>query len=344
MSARHDRPPGALVISLDLELAWGVRQRGQGYVRNLLGEREVIPRLLALFREFEVAATWAAVGFLFAASRDELERFSPRVRPAYANPSLSPFSDSLGSGEADDPLHFAPSLIEAIRRTPRMEIATHTFSHYYCGEPGQTADTFRADLEAARAIAESRKLRLSSIVFPRNQHHPGYDNCLLAAGITAYRGVPRSWMWRFENAEASATPGKRAIRLIDAYVGLTGHHTVPWWEVPQPSGLANVRASCFLRPYNPRLAPLERLRLGRIRRSIRAAARQGEIFHLWWHPHNFGVHREENLAFLRRVLEEFQDCRTRHGMRSLTMCEVDRLAGSSRRSGAECAAATQALA
>jgi peptidoglycan/xylan/chitin deacetylase (PgdA/CDA1 family) len=339
VSAGQDRPPGALVISLDFELAWGVRQRGAPYAPNLRGEREVVPRLLSLFREFEVGVTWATVGFLFAASRDELERFSPRVRPAYADPSLSPFSDPLGSGEADDPLHFAPSLIEAIGRTPRMEIATHTFSHYYCTEPGQTAEAFHADLEAARAIAESRGLQLSSIVFPRNQHQPAYDDSLLALGITAYRGVPRSWMWRFENAEASATPGKRVARLVDAYVGLTGYTTVPWSEVRQLNGLSDVRASCFLRPYTPRLAPLERLRLRRIRRSVRAAARRGEIFHLWWHPHNFGVHQEKNLAFLRRVLEEFQACRARYGMRSLTMREVDRLVGTSGRSGSPSIAA-----
>lgn len=343
MSSGPIRHPGGLVISLDFELAWGVRKRGVRYAPNLRGEREVIPRLLSLFREFEVGVTWATVGFLFAESRSELERLSPRMLPAYDDPSLSPFEDHLGSGEADDPLHFAPSLIEEIRRTPRMEIATHTFSHYYCSEPGQTAEAFRADLEAASVIAESRGLQLSSIVFPRNQHQPAYDECLLALGITAYRGVPRSWMWRFENAETSATPGKRAARLVDAYLGLTGHNTVPWSEVPQPNGLSNVRASCFLRPYNPRLAPLERLRLHRIRRSIRAAARRGEIFHLWWHPHNFGVHREENLAFLRGVLEEFQACRTRYGMRSLTMREVDRLVGTSGRSDGVSIAATPAV-
>jgi peptidoglycan/xylan/chitin deacetylase (PgdA/CDA1 family) len=333
MRMPQTRLPGALVISLDFELAWGVRQRGSAYAANLLGEREVVPRLLSLFREFEVGVTWAIVGLLFAQSRDELERFAPEVLPAYTDPSLSPFGDSLGSGEADDPLHFAPSLIEQIRRTPRMEVATHTFSHYYCGEPGQTAGAFSADLHAARAIAESRGIWLSSIVFPRNQHHPAYDECLVEAGITAYRGVPPGWMWRFENAEASATRGKRAARLADAYLNLTGHHSVPWSEVPQPSGLSDVRASCFLRPYRPELAPFEGLRLHRISQSIRAAARREEIFHLWWHPHNFGVYQEQNLEFLRAVLEEFRACRARYGMRSLTMREVDQLVVTRRPAG-----------
>jgi hypothetical protein len=132
-------------------------------------------------------------------------------------------------------------------------------------------------------------------------------------------------MWSFENAASSATRGKRAVRLMDAYLALTGQNTIRWSEVLQPSGLSDVRASAFLRPYNPRLARIEALRLRRLRQSIRTAALRGEIFHLWWHPHNFGVYQEENLKFLRNILEEFQACRTRHGMQSLTMREVHRI-------------------
>jgi hypothetical protein len=129
-------------------------------------------------------------------------------------------------------------------------------------------------------------------------------------------------MWRFENAETSAAPAKRAARLIDSYLSLSGKNCFPWSEVPRANGLSDVRASRFLRPYNAQLACFESLRLRRIHQSIRAAAQRGEIFHLWWHPHNFGVHQEENLSFLRKILEEFQTCRTQHGMLSLTMSGV----------------------
>ena len=318
--------PGALVISLDLELHWGVREkhsRQGGYARNLHGARTVIPRLLELFEEFGVAATWATVGFLFAASREELERFTPPLRPVYRNAGLSPYSDALGANEDEDPLHFAPSLIRRIQRTSRQEIATHTFSHYYCGEDGQTQETFRADLSAACAIASQYGIRLRSIVFPRNQHNPTYDNILWDNGICAYRGNPRSRIWASANAAESTKRWKRAGRTLDAYFGTTGHDTIGWADVRQPSGLSNVRASCLLRPYRPSLRRFERLRLQRIRRSVRYAARNRRIVHLWWHPHNFGIHEEENLDFLRAVLLEFAACRDRHDMRSLSMAEVD---------------------
>jgi peptidoglycan/xylan/chitin deacetylase (PgdA/CDA1 family) len=320
--------PGALVISLDFELHWGVRDRircDEPYGRNLLGAPEAVARLLQLFEEFEVAATWATVGFLFATSRIELQAFTPKLRPVYADPSLSPYEESIGESERDDPLHFAPSLIELIQETPQQEIATHTFSHYYCGEKGQDRETFRADLAAARAIAARRGLQLRSIVFPRNQHNPIYDDILLENGITAYRGNPTSFAWRFADGAKGRATARRAVRLLDTYLSLTGPGTIPWAEVLQPEGLSNVRASCFLRPFRAGWKALDTLRLERIRRSVRYAAQNREIFHLWWHPHNFGNYLEENLNFLRSILEEMERCRREYAMVSLTMNQADQL-------------------
>jgi peptidoglycan/xylan/chitin deacetylase (PgdA/CDA1 family) len=320
--------PGALVVSLDFELQWGVRDRmvSGAYRRNLEGAREAIPRILELFREFDIAATWATVGFLFAESRDELRQFSPAIRPGYSDRFLDPYDDRLGVGEADDPLHFAPSLVDAIRRAPRQELASHTFSHYYCHEPGQTAEAFRADLQAACAIALAKGTRLRSIVFPRNQRTPAYDAILCELGFTAYRGNPNSWMWRFQGAHESASPPRRLARAWDTFFGSGHRDTVPWSEVLQPSGLSDVRASLFLAPFRPWLGRLESARLRRIRRGIRAAAERRELFHLWWHPHNFGAHVEENLRVLRGVLTEFDRCRARWGMESLSMASVADLA------------------
>jgi peptidoglycan/xylan/chitin deacetylase (PgdA/CDA1 family) len=321
MSRATIQHEGALVVSLDLELRWGVRHRyaARGYGANLLGARRAIPRLLDLLTEFDVSATWATVGFLFARCQAERERYSPQLRPMYSNAALSPYLDPTGVNEVADPLHYAPSLIDRIRQTRGQEIASHTFSHYFCLEPGQTADMFRADLLAARAIAESRGIQLRSIVFPRNQRNPAYDAVLRECGITTYRGNPRSAMWRIDDADQSDRQHRRASRWLDAYVPFAGHHTIKWHEIPQPNGLCDVRASAFLRPYDPRVRALETTRMQRLRAAVRWAAQRGEVFHLWWHPHNFGVHLEQNLALLRAVLHEFARCRERYDMRSLTM-------------------------
>jgi hypothetical protein len=219
-------------------------------------------------------------------------------------------------------------VIAAIRRCPRQEIATHTFSHYYCLEPGQDRAAFEADLASAVAIATAAGIRLRSIVFPRNQRNPAYDDLLLAAGLRCYRGNPNAWMYR---AVARRAGGRRWLargaRLLDAYVRAGGSHTTPWTSVPQPGGLCDVPASFFLRPHAPRRRALEALRRRRLVASLERAARAKEIVHLWWHPHNFESHTPENLAFLRSVLEAFARLREREGMRSLTMVEAAHAAG-----------------
>lgn len=314
--------PGALVISLDFELAWGVHDSlgsDGAYRANLLGAREVIPRILDLFDLYEVAATWATVGFLFAESREELVAYSPAVRPTYADPRRDPYRIVVGSGEADDPLHFAPSLVRAIAAAPRQEVGSHTFSHYYCLEPGQSVAQFEADLRAAVAIAAAKGIALRTLVLPRHQVRADYLPAIARAGLRVHRTNEANRLSR-PRATGHDRLVIRAGRLADSYVSLTGANAVPWVDVaPDAHGLIDVRESRFLRPYWAPLRVLEPLRGTRIIRAMSLAAAQGAVYHVWWHPHNFGIHQDANLANLRRLLETFAQLRDTHGMASMTM-------------------------
>ena len=179
--------PGALVISLDLELYWGVRDRvalDREERARLTSARAVVPRLAGVFEEFSVHATWAAVGFLFARSRDQMEFFSPSVRPRYTDPRLDPYRDSVGRDESEDPFRFAPGLIAQIAGHPGQEIGTHSFSHLYCCETGQGPAEFEADLRSAVSIADHEGYRIESCVFPRNQVRADYLDNIPTAGVT----------------------------------------------------------------------------------------------------------------------------------------------------------------
>jgi peptidoglycan/xylan/chitin deacetylase (PgdA/CDA1 family) len=318
-------PPAAFVISLDFELHWGVSERvnhaEHPYMANLHGAREAVERLLELFEGRNIHATWATVGKLFANGRDEVESFRPTLRPAYKREAVDTYRLPLGTSEEEDPLHFAPSLIEKVRQTPGQELACHTFSHYYCDEPGQDFAAFQADLEAAQRIAARDGVQHRSLVFPRNQVLPDYLPALTAAGLDVYRGNPAGGLYRLPARNALFQMGVRLLRLADSFVNLTGHHTVPWSRVNE-GALANVSASRFLRPYSRRLRALEPLRRRRVKAGLRAAARRGEIFHLWWHPHNFGIYQQENLAALADILDAFEELRQHNGMQSMTMAEV----------------------
>jgi peptidoglycan/xylan/chitin deacetylase (PgdA/CDA1 family) len=316
--------PGALVISLDFELHWGVRDhvgRDDPLYGCLPEARRAVTDLAALFASRNIRATWATVGFLFASTRHELEAHAPNERPTYERAALDPYVETIGLDEQQDPEHLAGSLVDLIATTPGQEVGSHTFSHFYCLDPGQRESTFRADLVAAQSIARGRGLELTSLVLPRNQWNPDYTNAVLDLGFRCIRGPQRTWGYE---ARRSGEEGllRRGARLADAYIGLSPPPTTAWGDVLDPSGLCNVPASAFMRPFAPNRKELESLRLARLRTGLRQAARRGRIFHLWWHPHNFSQHRTENFAILEGVLDEFERLVTTEGMQSLSMRDV----------------------
>lgn len=331
--------PPAFVISLDFELHWGVSERvnrrDHPYMSNLKNTPEVVERMLELFVQRGIHATWATVGALMADGREDLQPYLPDIRPAYEREAVDTYQLELGDSEQDDPIHFAPSLVEKICRTSGQEFATHTFLHYYCGEPGQDVPAFAADLEAAQRIAQRCGVVARSLVFPRNQVFPSYLSALQPAGIDVYRGNPPEGLFGQQVRGALLRTGLRSLRFADGFFNLTGHHTLPWARVNE-GPLSNVAASQFFRPYSRKLHLLEPLRRRRIKSGLQAAARRGEIFHLWWHPHNFGVNQNENMAALEDILDQFETLRDSHGMESMTMAEVADMARSidtSRHSG-----------
>ena len=52
------------------------------------------------------------------------------------------------------------------------------------------------------------------------------------------------------------------------------------------------------------------------------AAKTGNGFHLWWHPHNFGRNLSKNMAFLTCILNYYRVLNAEYGMDSLNMSEI----------------------
>lgn len=328
MSAAHNvsrtSRSGVLLISLDFEIRWGVRdlESAESYRPNLLGERRAVPAMLELFSEYGIHVTWATVGFLFFETRKQLLAAMPTKRPAYRNRKLSPYENlhEVGADERDDPYHYAPSLLRLIAATPHQEIGTHTFSHYYCLEEGQTVEAFEADLCAAQKAAEDYGVQLKSLVFPRNQFNARYVEVCRRMGIAAYRGNEVHWVYEATNFKKQGWL-RRGLRLADAYMDISGHNCFSP-EVARHTFPFNMPSSRFLRAYSRNLHPFNRLRRRRILNGLTHAARHGLIYHLWWHPHNFGVDTDENISFLRSVLEHYAALRDNYGMESLSMGEL----------------------
>lgn len=314
---------GALVISLDFELLWGVWDVNtiENYGNHLLGVQKVIPALLDMFARHQVKATFATVGFLFCRDKAELLQFTPACKPAYSQSKYNVYLKEVpgtGNDEKDDPYHFGYPLFEMLQQSPH-EIGTHTFSHYYCLEEGQTAEQFAADVKAAQNIAAAKNIRLHSIVFPRNQCNEDYLPMLKEMGIEVYRGNPTSWIYKPRQFAAEVL-FIRLMRLMDTYIPISGYNT---HVIKKEPGLpVNVPASRFLKPYDVRFALLEKLKLRRILNEMTVAAKRKELYHLWWHPHNFGINIEKNMRNLGIILEHYQFLKNKYGFTNYTMQEA----------------------
>jgi peptidoglycan/xylan/chitin deacetylase (PgdA/CDA1 family) len=318
---------GVFIISLDFELYWGIHGNRtlESYKDNLLGVYSAVPALLELFNEYKISATWATVGFLFFKTRDELKKCFPDKKPAYINDKLSPYEhiNNIGRNAQEDPFHYAPSLLKMIASFPGQEIGTHTFSHYRCLERGHDVDAFRDDLDSAIRVARQYNTTLESLVFPVNQFNSEYVSVCREMGITAYRGNESSWIYSARNTEDESLL-RRGFRLLDAYVNISGHNSYSLESITKEFPF-NIPSSRFLRPYSKKLTILEPLRLRRILSDLTYAARNGHVYHLWWHPHNFGVYLEENITFLRKILEHYSKLKGSYGMRSLNMGQLSEM-------------------
>lgn len=316
---------GKFVVSLDFELLWGVRDKKtpQTYGDHILGVRECLPKIIDLFEAFQIKGTFATVGFLFASSKQELLAHCPAIKPQYLNPLVSPYNGHLeliGENEQEDKMHYAPSLVLLLKKHPNQEIATHTFSHYYCLEDGQTLEDFKQDLLAAIAIAKTYGIAFKSLIFPKNQSSRAHLKVLSECGITSYRGSENTWYYQPVKGVEDTLP-RRVFRLLDTYLNIAGHQCASIQEI-KASKPYNIPSSRLLRPYASRLRLLEGVRLKRIQNSMTYAAQHKKVFHLWWHPHNFGVNQKENIRFLKKILEHYQLLNRQYGFESITMSEL----------------------
>lgn len=316
---------GTLVISLDYELMWGIIDvltkdgYGQTHVKQV---PDVINKMIALFEEYDVHATFATVGMIMYSNSKELLADIPQVHPTYKQTVKSPYEhDYIPQITAEEEcLFFQPEVAKRINSHKGMEFGTHTYCHYYCWAEGQTTEQFDADTKKAVEVAKRNGIEIKSIVFPRNQVSDEHLKICAKYGITSYRGnalkffnEPKSTFEEIKN---------RICRLLDAYINVGGMTSIPYEKLEYKEGMLNVCASRMLRPYSSRLFFLEELRLRRIKKEMTYAAKKSEMYHLWWHPHNFGANMEENLRFLEGVLQTYKKCKERYGMQSCTMTEI----------------------
>ncbi len=297
---------GALIISLDFELFWGILDC-EDYRKNLerlLHTRTVVSQLIEIFEKNELRVTWSTVGLLMLAHNEDLKNLKTMIKtPGYTDQQLNNYKkhhELLDENNYCDRVFFANDLVKQLRDSRYQTVGTHTFSHYYCLEDGQTLEEFDSDLSTAIRIAEKNDLNIRSIVFPRNQYDTAYLNLLKNHTIDIYRGNPDHYIYKTRKKDNLFI---RGLHLIDAYFNIAGPMTHPMPKADE--GLYNIKASRFLRPISQKTLFLKKLQLRRIKNEMTYAAKKNEYYHLWWHPHNFSRFTKENFEFLQEIITHF---------------------------------------
>ncbi len=310
---------GKFIISLDFELHWGgveiwEVEKKKKYFSDTV---QIIPKLLKLFEEHSIKASWATVGFLFAKNKAQLVQFSPEQLPTYVRQDLSYYKiiEGIGENETEDSFHYAPSLIKLILKTSGQELASHTFAHYYCNELGQTLEQFDADLKAAQAIArENFNITLKSLVFPRNQFNENYVDIARQNGFKVVRSNPNVWFWNSNYGKLTSL-----FRALDTLIPIS--RTLSFKKVILNEGVLQLPASRFFRPYSSSEGLIQKLKLKRIKNEMTYAAKNKLNYHLWWHPHNFGNDPEKNLGQLLEIVKHFKSLEEKYNFTSANMID-----------------------
>jgi hypothetical protein len=250
----HD-DKGVLVISADLELAWGWRfsKSHEDPLEKAFKTRANFPLLVKLFEEYDIPVTWATVGHLLLNSCGRLSHKWMHRIPFFEN---AKWSFRNGDWYDADPrtnwrkaqAWYAPDLIERILDSKvEHEIGCHTFSHIDFSDRSCPSHVAEDEVRACIAAAKNWGIKLRSFVFAAGTY--GNYDVLKKYGFTNYR---------------------KSLR----------------WELSQPSfddcGLVVLPSSCALQGNGLGWSP--GYYLYRLKKYIDRAVTSGTVCHFWFHP------------------------------------------------------------
>lgn len=316
---------GTFTISLDFELLWGIFDKiGIEYKPSyFLNTRQIVPTMLEKFAAAKIEATWATVGMLFASNEEEWRHYSPEFLPSYRDRKYSAYEWVKQHGIRPE-VHFAPELIQQILNTPGQELGSHTYAHYYTLMRGQSPEQFSQDLKATQRISQEKfGVALESLVFPRNQINELYLGVCHQEGYKYVRGNPRNWFWQETQHENLS---KKIFRTADCFLQIGAKSSYSLEEIKlYENEPVIIPASRILRPQQQSNALMNKSRLNRIKGEMDYAARHNEVYHLWWHPHNFGINPVSSLAELDKILTHYTKLHAEYGMESMNMRSLGKL-------------------
>ncbi len=309
---------GYFVFSLDTELATGYFDKDEARARTFSpdGSRErwAIKCLLDILEEFNLTATWAVVGHLFYKECEECE--------------ICPILDWRGKYKSfeevyhtNHPLWYGGDIIETIlSRIGTHEIGFHGYTHALFGESIMSKEKAQVEINEWLRVAGRYGIVPRTVIFPRDL--AGHLDLFEKAGFTNYRSEAH-----YPLIIRNRYFGKY-VKTMDHILSIS---TPPVYSLDQveQKGLVNFRESQHLFAFNRKVEllldshNLQNLRVRRIVKGIKKAAREKKIFHLWAHPWEFRT--EKDFLKLRYIFNYVVKEVKAGGMQSIGMAELAKI-------------------
>ncbi|MCA1818080.1 MAG: polysaccharide deacetylase family protein [Acidobacteria bacterium] len=318
---------GVFTVSLDFELMWGSfdspkfekflahfgRAGGDAYAET----RGIVERLLALFRRYDVRATWATVGHLFLERCEERAGVKhpemPRARHTWFARDWYEFDPCRSARE--EPLWYGRDMVlKILAAEPRHDLGSHSFSHVIFGDAGCTREVAEAEVRRCVELAGELGLKLESFVFPRNR--PGHLDVLREHGFSVARGEAPFWFAKFRSRTL-----RRAGHVMDDLLAVTPDCGLP---LKSADGVWIAPVSMFLQSMDGarRLIPA-RSRVRKATKGIERAVREKTIFHLSFHPtENLCFRTDEMFRALEEIVAHAARRRDEGALEVMTMADI----------------------
>ncbi len=314
MTTINSLEKGLFLCSIDTELAWGSAHRDidpttyqhwESYGRV----RDSVERLLALMDRYDIRATWAFVGRLLIDPRDDAEN---ALYPENPQPARKHLVNERTAEPEFLSKWYTPELLQMVQNAGAShEIGTHTFSHAVAGEPGYSKELLQQELTAATKQAEHLGISLKTLIYPKNR--TAHTEILADHGISAYRTVPESRI-------SKLPPVLRGVaHRVDAYLPVPVDISYPeldgdTWVLP---------ASYYYRHTGGWARWQSNLvRRAKLRSGLRRAAKNGGLFHIWFHPYDIASDPDRLLKPLEAAFKEVSTLRDKGLLDNLTLGET----------------------
>lgn len=313
---------GKFIISLDCEMLWGMRDHADKssiYGSSVLAGHDNMKELLYLFERYGIRATWAFVGMCLLKDKDEIREYSAVRRPSYQNQKLNNYNyiEKDYEEEGTDHYYYSGDMADLVAKFPDQEIATHTFSHYYCLEKGQTKKEFEDDLKCSILTTEEKlNIHPVSIIFPRNQVNQDYLSVLAKYGIRRYRGKQKY------KSTSKGIVGKINRMLFRYFTVPAFLCTYKIEKQLRDRNLLNIPGTSSFEIYNGKNKRRAKRYVTVLKNVMTLAAITGRTVHLCFHPHNLGQYTSINMERLEELLKHYSYLSRKYGFKSYSMKEI----------------------